>query len=137
MKFCLILFLAVAVAQGQSFLAISPAETSGQRTNTTLPVMNNSIQWAGTNRSFVYLLPKQSSMAAWKLLNTESQTNRAVSAFGATNVFHSIIATAETNSTTNVIERAIYNRVGLEADKLVATNKVASIENNLSKNSTK
>ena len=46
------------------------------------------------------------------------------------------MTTAKTSNTTNVNARAIYNRIGLEANNLVITGKVASIQNNFSDKST-
>ena len=136
MKSCLILFLTVAVAKGQSVLTISPGETTGQKTNATLPVMSNSSLWAGTNH-LMYSPPKQHNIAGWKLPYSENEnTNNAAFALGTTNAFQSMIMISKTNNATNVTARAIYNRVGSEADKLVITDKVASVQNNFLDKST-
>ena len=79
MKFCLIVFLTATVAQGQSAITVSQKETTGQKTNTTLPMMNNSIQSVGANHLLVYSPPKENNSTHWKLPNSESEnTNNSV-----------------------------------------------------------
>ena len=137
MKLCLILFLAVTVTQAQSVLVISSGGAASQKTNETLSVMSNSSLWARTNHLLMYSPPKQYNMAGWRLPNSESEsTNDSTSAFGITNEFHNVITIAKTNNTTNVNERAIYNRVGSEANYFVITGKVASVQNNILDKST-